>query len=62
MLNPAWVVAAISAGGVVAMGAIAWSNANRVEGIEARTRALESKVAVLEALAAQHGREVERDR
>jgi len=60
-VNPAWVVAAIAAGGVVATGTIAWVQAGRVEGLENRLRYVESRIAVLDALAAQRDREVGHD-
>lgn len=53
--EPAWVVAAVAVGGVVATGAIAYSNASRVEGLEGRLRAVEVEVAVLKAHVPQHG-------
>ena len=57
MVEPAWVMAAIAVGGVVATATIAWTQAGRVEGIENRLRAVEAKVAVLRALESrrEHG-------
>ena len=55
MIEPAWVIVAIAAGGVVANAAIAWTQASRVEGLENRLRQLESTVAVLKALCPLHG-------
>lgn len=50
MINPAWVVAGIAMGGILVNAGIAWSQASRVEGLEQRLRAVEAKVAVLDAL------------
>ena len=55
MINPAWVIAAIAAGGVIANAAIAWTQASRVEGLENRLRSVEVMVAVLAASHASHG-------
>lgn len=59
MFNPAWVMAAIAAGGVIATAAVAWSATTRVQGLDDRLRQAEQAIAVLEAVCSEHGHKKE---
>ena len=61
MIEPAWVLAAVAAGGVVATGAVAWSATTRIQGMEDRLREAEQDIAVLRAVCNKLGWEVRHD-
>ena len=61
MIEPAWVLAGVAAGGVVADHATAPVATTRIQGMEDRLREAEQAIAVLEAVCAKHRSEVGHD-